>query len=220
MGGSSASTRRAPACTSCRSAIWRRMRAAPFGSGASGKAPTPRRPSLSAAPALDQPLRIIEPSKPMGASLAGYIGAVAMSPDGRIVAASAPRAGRIVYVDTERAVDRRRDATDGQLRGHRAGAVGVCDELGYGRVAGRSARSHASDGRRASRAARSTITCASSASGAQAGCGAGPMMAARRRMIGTCCNGCSVRSRRGARRAIAGAAAEAVISPHTMASST
>ncbi len=50
-GGSSASTCRAPACTSCRSATWRRMRAAPFGSAASGKAPTPRRPSSSAAPA-------------------------------------------------------------------------------------------------------------------------------------------------------------------------
>ena len=61
-------------------------------------------PELVGCAGLDQPLRIIEPSKPMGASLAGYIGAVAMSPDGRIVAASAPRAGRIVYVDTERAV--------------------------------------------------------------------------------------------------------------------
>ena len=39
------------ACTSCRFAISRRMRAVPFGSVASGKAPTPRRPSSSAAPA-------------------------------------------------------------------------------------------------------------------------------------------------------------------------
>jgi hypothetical protein len=61
-------------------------------------------PELVGCAGLDQALRIIEPSKPMGASLAGYIGAVAVSPDGRIVAASAPRAGRIVYVDTERAV--------------------------------------------------------------------------------------------------------------------
>lgn len=60
-------------------------------------------PELVGCAGLDQPLRIIEPSRPMGATLAGYIGAVAMSSDGRVFAASAPRAGRIVYVDTERA---------------------------------------------------------------------------------------------------------------------
>ena len=59
-------------------------------------------PELVGCAGLDQPLRIIEPSKPMGAALAGYIGAVALSGDGRLLAASAPRAGRIVYVDTER----------------------------------------------------------------------------------------------------------------------
>jgi hypothetical protein len=59
-------------------------------------------PELVGYAGLDQPLRIIEPSKPMGAVLAGYIGAVALSGDGRLLAASAPRAGRIVYVDTER----------------------------------------------------------------------------------------------------------------------
>jgi uncharacterized protein len=62
----------------------------------------PDTPELVGCAGLDQPLRIIEPSKPMGAALAGYIGAVALSGDGRLLAASAPRAGRIVYVDTER----------------------------------------------------------------------------------------------------------------------
>ena len=38
----------------------------------------------------------------MGAALAGYIGAVAVSGNGRLIAASAPRAGRIVYVDAQR----------------------------------------------------------------------------------------------------------------------
>ncbi len=61
-------------------------------------------PELVGCAGVDAPLRIIEPAKPMGATLAGYIGAVAVSGDGRIVAASAPRAGRIIYVDTERAV--------------------------------------------------------------------------------------------------------------------
>jgi hypothetical protein len=50
---------------------------------------------------MDKPLRIIETQRPMGASLAGYIGAVAIDGDGRMLAASAPRAGRILYVDTE-----------------------------------------------------------------------------------------------------------------------
>ena len=59
-------------------------------------------PELIGCAGIDKPLRIIEPATPMGATLAGYIGAVAVSPDGRLVAASAPRAGRIVYVDTEK----------------------------------------------------------------------------------------------------------------------
>lgn len=60
-------------------------------------------PELVGCAGLDAPLRIIAPSRPMGVALAGYIGAVAVSPDGRLLAASAPRAGRIVYVDTETA---------------------------------------------------------------------------------------------------------------------
>ncbi|KWT69435.1 putative exported protein [Hyphomicrobium sulfonivorans] len=59
-------------------------------------------PDLVGCAGLDAPLRIIAPPKPMGASLAGYIGSVAVSGDGRLLAASAPRAGRIVYIDTER----------------------------------------------------------------------------------------------------------------------
>jgi len=60
-------------------------------------------PELVGCAGRDKPLRIIEPDTRMGAALAGYIGAVAIDGDGRILAASAPRAGRIVYVDTERA---------------------------------------------------------------------------------------------------------------------
>lgn len=59
-------------------------------------------PELIGCAGLDAPLRIIEPPKPMGSMLAGYIGAVAIAGNGRLLAASAPRAGRIVYVDTER----------------------------------------------------------------------------------------------------------------------
>ncbi|MGI9403055.1 MAG: DUF1513 domain-containing protein, partial [Hyphomicrobium sp.] len=60
-------------------------------------------PELVGRASLDSPLRILEPANPLGAKLAGYIGSVAMSGDGRVLAASAPRAGRIVYVDTGRA---------------------------------------------------------------------------------------------------------------------
>jgi hypothetical protein len=59
-------------------------------------------PELIGCAGIDKPLRIIEPATPMGSTLAGYIGAVAVSPDGRLIAASAPRAGRILYVDTEK----------------------------------------------------------------------------------------------------------------------
>ncbi len=60
-------------------------------------------PELVGCAGIDTPLRIIEPETPRGAALAGYIGAVAISGDKRVLAASAPRAGRILYVDTERA---------------------------------------------------------------------------------------------------------------------
>jgi hypothetical protein len=58
-------------------------------------------PELVGCAAIDKPLRIIEPDTPRGAELAGYIGAVAIDGTGRVLAASAPRAGRIIYVDTE-----------------------------------------------------------------------------------------------------------------------
>ncbi|MFA5950975.1 MAG: DUF1513 domain-containing protein [Hyphomicrobium sp.] len=62
--------------------------------------------SLEAAPELigmasrDRPIKIIEPAEPQGVALKGYIGSVSISADGRVLAASAPRAGRIIYSDT------------------------------------------------------------------------------------------------------------------------
>jgi hypothetical protein len=58
-------------------------------------------PELIGRASIDQPITIFEPARPMGTALKGYIGSVTMSRDGRVLAASAPRAGRIVYVDTE-----------------------------------------------------------------------------------------------------------------------
>jgi len=61
-------------------------------------------PELVGCANLDAPLRLLEPETPLGAVLAGYIGSVAVSGDGRVLAASAPRAGRILYIDAERAI--------------------------------------------------------------------------------------------------------------------
>jgi len=58
-------------------------------------------PELVGCAGRDKPLRIIEPATPKGAELSGYIGAVAIDGEGRVLAASAPRAGRVIYVDTE-----------------------------------------------------------------------------------------------------------------------
>ena len=48
----------------------------------------------------DRPIAVLETADPLGIALKGYIGAVAVSGDGRLLAASAPLAGRIVYADT------------------------------------------------------------------------------------------------------------------------
>ena len=57
-------------------------------------------PELIGRASLDKPIAIIETAAPMGVGLKGYIGSVTMSRDGRVLAASAPRAGRIIYTDT------------------------------------------------------------------------------------------------------------------------
>ncbi len=58
-------------------------------------------PPLIGRVGLDRPLRLIDPDQAPGVALRGYIGAVAMSADGRLLAATAPRADRVVYADTE-----------------------------------------------------------------------------------------------------------------------
>jgi len=69
--------------------------------GCQWEGPDAESPELVGRASMDKPLRIIEPDTPRGVSLAGYIGAVAIDDAGRVLAASAPRAGRIIYVDTE-----------------------------------------------------------------------------------------------------------------------
>lgn len=59
-------------------------------------------PELIGSASRDREIRLIAPPDgPQGVALKGYIGSVAMSRDQRILAASAPRAGRILYWDTE-----------------------------------------------------------------------------------------------------------------------
>jgi uncharacterized protein len=56
-------------------------------------------PELIGCAGRDAPMRLVAPASPLGRALKGYVGSVAVSRDGSVVAASAPRAGRIVFVD-------------------------------------------------------------------------------------------------------------------------
>jgi hypothetical protein len=58
-------------------------------------------PELIGYATVDRAISLLSPVAPHGAALKGYIGSVAMSGDGRLLAASAPRAGCVVYIDTE-----------------------------------------------------------------------------------------------------------------------
>ena len=58
-------------------------------------------PALIGRVGRHKPIAVLETAAPLGIAPKGYIGAVAVSADGRLLAASAPLAGRIVYADTE-----------------------------------------------------------------------------------------------------------------------
>jgi hypothetical protein len=62
--------------------------------------PSETPPQIVGSAGLDRPLKLIEPQANGGSDLKGYIGAMAVSHDGRIIAASAPKAGHVLYVDT------------------------------------------------------------------------------------------------------------------------
>lgn len=57
-------------------------------------------PQIVGSAGLEQPLKLVEPQNQGGDDLKGYIGAMAVSSDGRYIAASAPKAGHVLYVDT------------------------------------------------------------------------------------------------------------------------
>ena len=56
-------------------------------------------PELVGHASRDRPLQLLAPVSPLGTSLKGYIGSLAASRDRSIVAASAPKAGCILYID-------------------------------------------------------------------------------------------------------------------------
>lgn len=56
-------------------------------------------PELVGFAAQDAGVKLIAPGHSSGRDLKGYIGSMAASADGTIIAASAPRAGRILYID-------------------------------------------------------------------------------------------------------------------------
>jgi hypothetical protein len=58
-------------------------------------------PQLIGRVGRDKPVALLDGARPHGIALKGYIGAVAVSEDGRLLAASAPLAGRVIYADTE-----------------------------------------------------------------------------------------------------------------------
>jgi hypothetical protein len=58
-------------------------------------------PPLIGCVGLDKSVRLLDAADAPGVALRGYIGAVALSPDGRYLAATAPRADRVIYADTE-----------------------------------------------------------------------------------------------------------------------
>ena len=57
-------------------------------------------PQLVGSAGPDRELRLLAPTAANTPDLRGYIGSMAVSTDGRIIAASAPKAGHVVYVDT------------------------------------------------------------------------------------------------------------------------
>ncbi|MDX2257801.1 MAG: DUF1513 domain-containing protein [Hyphomicrobiaceae bacterium] len=57
-------------------------------------------PTLIGRAGPDQPIALLDPLADFGPQLNGYVGSVATSADGRILAASSPRAGRTVLIDT------------------------------------------------------------------------------------------------------------------------
>lgn len=65
--------------------------------------PSATPPQIVGSAGLDRPFKLLEPQGKGGDDLKGYIGAMAVSNDGRFIAASAPKAGHVLYVDTETA---------------------------------------------------------------------------------------------------------------------
>jgi hypothetical protein len=58
-------------------------------------------PELIGHASLDAPARLVSPPKPLGTLMKGYVGSVAASRDGRLVAATSPRGGRAVVFDAQ-----------------------------------------------------------------------------------------------------------------------
>lgn len=66
--------------------------------------PSETPPQIVGSAGSDRPLKLIEAQVKGGHDLKGYIGSMAVSNDGRFIAASAPKAGHVLYVDTATAM--------------------------------------------------------------------------------------------------------------------
>lgn len=67
--------------------------------GAQWKGAPSETPQLVGGAGRDTAIRLIDPPDAQRADLKGYIGSMAVSRDGRIIAASAPKAGAVLYID-------------------------------------------------------------------------------------------------------------------------
>ena len=63
--------------------------------------PSEMPPQIVGRAGLDRPIKLLDPQGNGSDELKGYIGAMAVSRDGRLVAASAPKAGKVLHVDAE-----------------------------------------------------------------------------------------------------------------------
>ena len=60
-------------------------------------------PELIGSVGLDRELKFLSDDSETGLDLKGYVGSMAISGDGRIIAASSPKAGRVIFVDSRTA---------------------------------------------------------------------------------------------------------------------
>ncbi len=120
----SASCGSTPGCISCRSGTWRWMRATACGSAASSAGDAAIAPQLVGYATLDGDIRLIELPTDTLRDLRNYVGSVAASADGSLIAVSSPEGDTILAIDAASAEDLHAAGAQEWLR-HCAGPNGL-----------------------------------------------------------------------------------------------